>query len=66
MQLSREMLQGKPKEAENLNEKVMASLEKTKSEEKAIENVESICSSNEETYFGTILIGTNHFLELFY
>ena len=39
----------------------MPSLEKTKSGGKAIEDVESICSSNEETYLGTILIGTNHF-----
>ena len=39
----------------------MPSLEKPKSGGKAIENVESICSSNEETYLGTILIGTNPF-----
>ena len=37
----------------------MPGLEKTKSKGKAIENVESICSSNDETYLGTILIGTN-------
>ena len=39
----------------------MPSIEKTISGGKATENVESICSSNEETYLGTILIGTNHF-----
>ena len=55
------MMQGKPKEAEKLKEKVMPTLEKTKSRGKAIKNVESICSSNEETYLGTILIGTNPF-----
>ena len=37
----------------------MPSQEKTKYGGKSIENVESICSSNEETYLGTILIGTN-------
>ena len=37
----------------------MPSLEKTKYGGKVTENVESICSSNEETYLGTILIGTN-------
>ena len=37
----------------------MSSIEKTKSGGKAIENVESICSSKEETNLGTILIGTN-------
>ena len=60
-QLPKEILQGKPKEAENLKEKVMPSLEKTKSRGKATENVESNCNSNEETYLGTILIGTNPF-----
>ena len=60
-QLLGEMLQGKPKEVENLKEKVMPSLEKTKSGGKAIENVESICSSNKETYLRTILIGINPF-----
>ena len=60
-QLPREMLQGKPKEAESLKEKVMPSLEKTKSGGKVTENVESIYSSNEETDLGTILIGTNPF-----
>ena len=55
------MLQGKTKEAENLKEKVMPSIEKTKSGGKATENVDSICCSNEETYLGTILIGTNPF-----
>ena len=39
----------------------MPSLEKTKYEGRAIENVESICSSNKETDLGTILIGTNPF-----
>ena len=48
-QLPREMLQGKPKETENLKEKVIPSLEKTKSVEKFTENVKSICNSNEET-----------------
>ena len=52
------MLYGKPKEAENLKEKMMPSLEKTKSGGKATEIVESICSSNEETDLGTILIST--------
>ena len=37
----------------------MPSLEKTKYGGKATKNVESICSSNEETDLGTILIGTN-------
>ena len=37
----------------------MPSLEKTKYGGKVTKNVESICSSNEETYLGTILIGTN-------
>ena len=37
----------------------MPSLEKTKSIGKAIENVESIWISNEETNLGTILIGKN-------
>ena len=37
----------------------MTSIEKTKSRGKAIENVVSICCSNEETYLGIILIGTN-------
>ena len=37
----------------------MHSLEKTKNEGKAIDNVESICSSNEEIDLGTILIGIN-------
>ena len=60
-QLPKEMLQGKPKQVENLKEKVMPSLEKSKSEGKAIENVEYICSSNEETDLGIILIGTNPF-----
>ena len=55
------MLQGKLKEAENLKEKVMPSLEQTKFGGKAIENVESICSSNKEIDLGTILIGTNLF-----
>ena len=40
---------------------MIPSLEKTKSRGKATENVESICSLNEETDLGTILIGTNHF-----
>ena len=39
----------------------MPSLEKTKCGGKATENVESICSSNEEIDLGTILIGTNPF-----
>ena len=39
----------------------MPTLEKTKYGGKAIENVESICSSNEETYLGTILMCTNPF-----
>ena len=39
----------------------MPSLEKTKYGGKATENVDSICSLNEETYLGTILIGTNPF-----
>ena len=56
-----EMLQGMPKEAQNLKEKVVPSVEKTKSKGKATENVESICNSNEETNLGTILIGTNPF-----
>ena len=55
------MLQGKTKEAENLKEKVMPSLEKTKSGGKVTENVDSIYCSNEETYLGTILIGTYPF-----
>ena len=55
------MLQRKPKEVENLKEKVMPSLEKTKYGGKAIKNVESICSSNEEIDLGTIMIGTNLF-----
>ena len=38
---------------------MIPSLEKTKYEGKATENVESICSSNEEKKMGTILIGTN-------
>ena len=58
-QLLEEMLQGKPKKAEDVKEKVMPSLEKTKYEGKSIEHVESICSSNEEIDLGTILIGTN-------
>ena len=58
-QLPREILQGKPKEVENLKDRVMPSLEKTKYGGKAIENVESICSSNEETNLETIMIGTN-------
>ena len=53
------MLQGKTKEAENLKENVMPSLKKIKSRGKAIENVECICSLNEETDLGTILIGSN-------
>ena len=48
----------------------MPSLEKTKYGGKAINNVESICSSNEEKNLGTTLIGTNPIslknLELFY
>ena len=60
-QLPGEMLQGKPKEAEKFKEKVMPSLEKTKYGGKATKNVESICSSNEETDLGTILIVTNPF-----
>ena len=39
----------------------MPSLEKTKYGGKVTENVKFICSSNEETDLGTILIGTNHF-----
>ena len=39
----------------------MPSLEKTKSKGKSIANVDSICNSNEETYLGTIMIGTNPF-----
>ena len=58
-QLLGEMLQGKPKEVENIKEKVMPSLEKTKSKGKVIEDVESIYNSNKETYLGTIPIGTN-------
>ena len=53
-QLPGEMMEGKPKEARNLKEKVKPSLEKTKYGGKAIENVEYICSSNKETYLGTI------------
>ena len=44
MELPKEMLQGKPKEVENLKKKVMPSLEKTKYGGKATVNVESICS----------------------
>ena len=39
----------------------MPSLEKTKYGGKAIVNVDSIYSSNEQTYLGTILIDTNIF-----
>ena len=39
----------------------MPSIEKTKYGGKATKNVESICSSNEETYLRNILIGTNPF-----
>ena len=60
-QLPEEMLQGKPKEMENLKEKVIPTLEKTKFGGKTTHNVESICSSNEETYLGTIMISTNVF-----
>ena len=59
--LPREMLQGKPKEIENLKEKEMPNLEKTKYGGKVIENVDSIFSSNKETNLGTIMIGTNPF-----
>ena len=60
-QLPGEMLQGKPKEEENLKEKVMHSLEITKSEGKATKNVEYIFTLNEETNLRTIFIGTKHF-----
>ena len=60
-QLPGEMLVGKPKEVENLKEKVMPSLEKTKYGGKATKNVESICGLNKKTDLGTILIGTNLF-----
>ena len=58
--LPTEMLYGKPKQMENLKEKVMPNLEKTKSGGKATKNIESICSSNEETYLRIIMKGTNH------
>ena len=61
MQLPGEIIQRKPKEVENLKEKVMLSQEKTKYGGKATENIESICSSNEEIDLGTILIGKNRF-----
>ena len=38
----------------------MSNLKKTKSGGKATKNVESICSSNEKTYLGIIMKGTNH------
>ena len=40
---------------------MILSLEKTKSGGKVTDNVEYICSSNEETNLGTILIGTYPF-----
>ena len=60
-QLPGEMLQGKQKKTENIKKKVMHSIEKTKYGGKATENVEFICSLNEETDLGTILIGANIF-----
>ena len=60
-QLLGEMLQGKLKEVENLKEKVMPSLEKTKYGGQVTENVEYICNLGEETNLGTILISTNLF-----
>ena len=39
----------------------MPSIEKAKYGGKATENIESICSSNEETNLRTIMICTNHF-----
>ena len=56
------MSQGKLKEAENLKDEVMPTLNKTKVGRKAIEDDESSCRSTEdmaeEMDLGTILIGT--------
>ena len=57
-QLPTVMIQGKPKEAENLKEKVMPTPKKTKFGRKAIEDNESSYESTEEIHLGTILIGT--------
>ena len=62
-----EMLQKKPKEVENLKEKVMPNLDKTKCGGKTIENVESICCSNEKNKFRNYSDRYKSiFLELFY
>ena len=56
-QLSEEILQGKPKEAENLKEDMMPTPKKIFFGIKAIEDDESSCGSTEEMNLGTILIG---------
>ena len=60
--LPKAILQGKPKEAENLKEEVIPTLKKTKFKRKATEDDESSFESTEEMAkemdLGTILIGT--------